>query len=171
LVLVYWFFPDRDGLWIAFAGAMAAVNADTWGTELGVLSPSDPRLIINGKSVAKGTSGAVTLIGYLASLAGAGLIAVAAAIFTPTSPEAIIILIVILGGLAGATIDSILGATLQGIYFCQHCSKETESSPLHHCGTKTTHIRGWRWLNNDLVNLVCSLVGAGVAVSAWSLIF
>lgn len=171
LVLVYWFFPERDGLWIAFAGAMAAVNADTWGTELGVLSPSDPRLIINGKSVAKGTSGAVTLVGYLASLAGAGLIAVAAAIFTLTSPEAIIISIVILGGLAGATIDSILGATLQGIYFCPHCSKETESSPLHHCGTETTHIRGWRWLNNDRVNFVCSLVGAGVAVSAWSLIF
>jgi uncharacterized membrane protein len=30
-------------------------------------------------------------------------------------------------------------------------------------------LRGWRWLNNDLVNLVCSLVGAGMALGGWLL--
>ncbi len=169
LVLVFWFFPDRSELWIAFAGSMAAVNADTWGTELGVLSSSSPRLITNGNVVPKGTSGAVTLVGYLASLAGAMIIAIAAVLFTPTIPGGMLMLIVILGGLAGATIDSLLGATVQGIFYCPHCEKETESYPQHRCGTETTHLRGWRWLNNDLVNLICSLVGAGAAVAGWLL--
>jgi uncharacterized protein (TIGR00297 family) len=170
LVLVHWFTPDQAWLWIAFAGCMAAVNADTWGTELGVLSPTSPRLITNGSVVSRGTSGGVTLIGYLASLAGAGIIGIAAALFTPNMSGVAVILIAVLGGLAGATVDSLLGATLQGIYYCPHCGKETESYPEHHCGTETTQLRGWSWLNNDLVNLVCSLVGAGVAVAVWELL-
>lgn len=170
LVSLFWFFPDLPGLWIAFAGSMAAVNADTWGTELGVLSPSLPRLITSGRVVPKGTSGAISWAGYLASLGGAGLIATAAALFTPGQSLGMLVLIVSMGGLAGATVDSLLGATLQGIFYCPHCEKETESHPQHRCGNETTYLRGWRWLNNDLVNFVCSLVGAGVAVAGWLLL-
>ncbi len=168
LVLVHWGFPHLEGVWIAFAGCMAAVNADTWATELGVLSPTSPRLITNGTVVPKGTSGGVTLVGYLATLAGAGLIASAAGFFTQSTLY--IIPIVIIGGLLGATADSILGATVQGIYYCPVCDKETESSPVHHCGTGTAHMRGWRWVSNDLVNLICSLIGAGAALGGWILI-
>lgn len=170
LALVYWFYPEAEVFWIAFAGAMAAVNADTWGTELGVLSSTAPRLITTGRIVDRGTSGAVTLVGYLASLGGAALISLATVLFTPSQPWLILLLIVIVGGLAGATIDSLLGATIQGIYYCPRCEKETESHPLHHCGTETIHLRGWRWLSNDLVNLVCSGVGTGIAAAGWWLI-
>jgi uncharacterized protein (TIGR00297 family) len=166
LVLIHWFTPDQVELWAAFVGSMAAVNADTWGTELGVLSTSPPRLIANGRVVEKGTSGGVTLLGYLASTGGALIIGIFAAVFTP---GATIILLAVLGGLAGATVDSILGATVQGIFYCPKCEKETESHPVHHCGTETTYVRGWRWLNNDLVNLICSLVGAAIAVGGWLL--
>ena len=165
LVLLYWFYPHLDWLWAAFAGSMAAVNADTWATELGVLSPSSPRLITNGKSVPKGTSGGVTLVGYLATLAGAGLIALASGLFT--RPAEAVIPLIIVSGLVGATVDSILGATIQGIYYCPMCDKETESSPEHHCGTRTTHLRGWQSVNNDIVNLLCSLTGSVVAVGGW----
>ena len=54
-------------------GALAAVNADTWSTELGVLSSGRPRLITSLKPVEKGTSGGVSLVGTLAALAGAAL--------------------------------------------------------------------------------------------------
>lgn len=168
LVMVHWYAPDLDGVWIAFAGCMAAVNADTWATELGVLSPVAPRLITNGDVVPRGTSGGVTLVGYLATFAGAALIAVTAGLFTQFASA--IIPTVIISGLAGATGDSILGATVQGIYHCPACDKETESHPMHHCGTGTTHIRGWRWVTNDFVNLSCSLIGAGVALGGWLLI-
>lgn len=167
LVLIHWFFPQLVEPWIAFAGCMAAVNADTWATELGVLNPTPPRLITNGKVVSRGTSGGVTWIGYLAALTGAGLIALAGAYFTQAA--AYNVPWVILGGLVGATVDSILGATVQGIYYCPECGKETESFPKHHCGTRTTRIRGWYRLNNDLINLFCSLIGAAVALGGWFL--
>jgi len=159
--------PDQGWQWVAFAGAMAAVNADTWATELGVLSPTRPHLITSGKVVERGTSGGVTLVGYLAALGGAGLIGVAALLFMPDTAWLGFVGIIALAGLAGSTFDSLLGATLQAIYFCPQCQKETEHHPVHGCGTGTTQMRGWRWLNNDMVNLLCSLVGALVAVGVW----
>jgi uncharacterized protein (TIGR00297 family) len=165
------FIPRADWLWIAYIGAMAAVNADTWATELGVLSRSEPRLITTGRRVERGTSGGISLTGYLAVLAGAALIGLVAAIFSPYLPFLLIIGISILGGLAGSTLDSLLGATWQAIYWCPQCRKETERHPQHACGTPTTRLRGFGWLNNDLVNFACSLAGAASAIVAgWLLL-
>jgi uncharacterized membrane protein len=78
-------------------------------------------------------------------------------------------LIAVVGGLAGSLFDSLLGATLQGIYFCEECGKMTESA-VHRCGQAARPLRGWAWLNNDVVNLTASLVGGLVAASlAWVL--
>lgn len=150
-------------LWVAFAGAMAAVNADTWATELGVLSRSAPRRITTWEEAERGSSGAVSLTGYLAALGGAALVAGVAAAFSPALPALRLVVSVVAGALAGSSADSLLGATLQAIYFCPSCHKETERYPLHLCGTQTVWLRGWRWLNNDLVNFACSLVGSIVA--------
>lgn len=161
-------------LYAAFAGAMAAVNADTWATELGVLSTRLPRLITNGRRVERGTSGGVTLLGYLAALGGAALVGLAAALFMPAQSALTLLALLILwiaAGLAGSTFDSLLGATIQAIYYCPQCQKETERHPLHACGTPTSLRRGWTWLNNDVVNFFCSLVGAGVALLGWVLLF
>ena len=72
-------------------------------------------------------------------------------------------------GLAGSLVDSLLGASVQAIYFCPACAKETEKT-THGCGTPTQHRRGWRWLNNDAVNFVSSLIGALVATGIFTLI-
>jgi uncharacterized membrane protein len=61
--------------------------------------------------------------------------------------------------LLGALFDSLLGATVQAIYFCPACQKETERNPTHGCGTRTTQIRGWTWLDNDWVNFACGAFG------------
>ena len=110
------------------------------------------------------------MVGYLASFAGAGIIGLAAAVFATGLQAGVVVLVIILGGLVGATIDSLLGATVQGIYHCPTCDKETERYPEHHCGTETIQLRGWHWLNNDIVNLICSLVGAVTALVVWLLI-
>jgi uncharacterized membrane protein len=140
------------------------VNADTWATELGVLSKNLPRLITNGKAVERGTSGAVSLPGSLAALGGAALIGLTAGLFSLKAEPLRLAGAAILGGLAGSFFDSLLGATVQAIYYCPACQKETERHPRHLCGTETSLRRGWRWLNNDVVNFACSLVGAGTAV-------
>ncbi len=167
--LGHWLLPGGYAWWAAYIGAMAAVNADTWATELGVLSRTPPRLITSGKQVERGSSGGVSFSGYLALLSGAALIAVLAAILTPPDQTWVLLAAGVLGGAAGATFDSFLGATVQAIYWCPACEKETERHPLHTCGTPTRRMRGWRWLNNDWVNLICSLVGAVAAVGWWGL--
>lgn len=166
-VILHFLFPHSTLPWAAFAGTMAAVNADTWATELGVLAKSQPRLISNGKTVERGTSGGITLEGTLAALGGALFIALLALPFTPSITSLANIpgwLVPIgLAGLIGSLIDSLLGATVQTIYTCPACNKETERHPLHTCGTPTVFKRGWRWLNNDWVNTFCALSGALLA--------
>jgi uncharacterized protein (TIGR00297 family) len=156
--------------WVAYAGALAAVNADTWATELGVLSSRPPRLITTGRLVERGASGGISNLGVLASLGGALLIAGVAALFSPAEVLLKLIAVVVVGGLAGSLVDSLLGATIQAIYWCPNCLKETERHPLHTCSTATVLMRGWRWLNNDLVNFSCSLTGAAVAGWLWYLL-
>jgi len=170
LAVLHVLFPHQNSWWVACAGAFAAVNADTWATELGVLSRAQPRLITSGKPVERGASGAVSLLGYGAVLAGSSLIALVGSAFNPAGDTAVFLAAVILGGLAGATFDSILGATVQAIYICPTCQKETERHPHHTCGTETRPLRGWRWLDNDWVNALCSGVGAGAAVLVWALL-
>jgi uncharacterized protein (TIGR00297 family) len=163
LAVVHALLPDQLWPWLAFIGAMAAVNADTWATEIGVLNPYPPRMITIGKQVDQGTSGAVSLLGYLAVLGGSVLIGITAAA-SQTAGAWDVILAAVAAGFAGSTLDSLLGATVQAIYFCPTCKKDTERHPLHICGTTTIPQRGWRWLDNDWVNFIASLTGAASAV-------
>lgn len=161
---LHFFFPQANWPWLAFVASMAAVNADTWATELGVLNPIPPRLITSGKQVDKGTSGAISFYGTLAALAGAALIAILAAALGAKTGFLTIFLLVTLSGLTGALFDSLLGASVQAIYHCPTCDKETERHPIHTCGARTIQVRGWKWLNNDMVNLACALIGVAAAL-------
>ena len=164
---LHFFFPNELWTWIGFAAALAAVNADTWGTELGVLNPHSPRMITDlRKVVEKGTSGGISLIGTLAALAGSGLIALLAVILLPADNWSLntrYFLLITLAGLAGALFNSFLGATVQAMYYCPTDKKETEKHPVHTCGTPTVHIRGWKWLDNDWVNFSCGAFGVVTA--------
>jgi uncharacterized protein (TIGR00297 family) len=177
IALLYFFCPLSPFL-AAFLGAMATVNADTWGTEVGVLSREPPRLITTGRRVPPGTSGAITLLGTTASILGALLIGKLAYILM--SVEALlsgedalrlswIIPVTLFSGFLGSLFDSLLGATTQGIFYCARCQVETEKE-IHGCGLRTSHVRGWRWLNNDMVNFLSSLCGAMVAIALWGTI-
>ncbi len=167
LVLIFLLDPNQTWGWIAYAGAMATVNADTWATELGVLNPKPPRLITNGQVVEVGTSGGISLFGTLATLGGAALVGLVGAAFNLGVGSWTLLLAATLGGVCGSLFDSLLGATVQAIYHCPSCEKETERHPSHSCGTQTMQIRGWSWLNNDLVNFIASAVGGGICVFLW----
>lgn len=158
---------DDPILFVAYVGAMAAVNADTWATEIGVLSDRAPRLITTGRRVDVGASGGVTPLGLGASASGAGfigLLGAGAGVLVDRSASAAIAVLAgaLVGGLAGSLFDSLLGATVQAIYWCDVCGKETEQK-VHRCGTVTHRVRGQAWLGNDAVNLLASVVGAAVA--------
>jgi uncharacterized protein (TIGR00297 family) len=156
--LGYLVFPSA--LWYAAGiGALAASTADTWATEIGTLFGGEPISITSGRKVPPGTSGGISLIGTVAAAAGALFIATGAALANwPVAFAA-----VALGGMAGALADSLLGATLQARRWCEVCAKSTERL-VHSCGTPTLHSGGVAAIDNDAVNLVCSCIGALVAL-------
>jgi uncharacterized protein (TIGR00297 family) len=160
--------PGPLSLLAAFVGAMATANADTWATEVGTLSPAEPRLITTGQPVAPGTSGGVTLLGMGAALAGASSVGMVAEVLGAgkgTMLRGRLALLGLVGGMAGTIIDSALGATAQAMFWCPRCQKETERR-LHSCGAETKPLRGARWLDNDVVNFASTAAGALVAVFA-----
>jgi uncharacterized membrane protein len=59
--------------------------------------------------------------------------------------------------------DSFLGATGQGVYECSACAARSERASTI-CHEPVRLIRGWRWLDNDAVNLAATLVGAGLGM-------
>jgi len=140
----------------ALLGALAAANADTWATEVGVLSPTPPRLITRLQPVAPGTSGAISAVGTLAALSGAVCVGVAGAV--PDASWWVRLPWIGVAGLAGSLLDSLVGATIQGVYWCPTCGRETERA-LHRCGTHTALRRGCAWIGNDTVNLLATLTG------------
>ncbi|GIM45744.1 hypothetical protein DNHGIG_12930 [Collibacillus ludicampi] len=176
LCIAHHFFPHH-GWWAAFLGIMASVNADTWATEIGGLSTKSPRSILTGKKVPPGTSGGVTPLGLLAALCGSLLIGACAWLFVSVSPEEAntrlssgatgvgwipYLFTATVAGVTGALADSLLGARLQVMYRCSVCGKDVER--ILHCGKPTVWIRGVRWMNNDMVNFLSSLLGGLVAL-------
>ena len=65
-----------------------------------------------------------------------------------------------LGGFTGALVDSMLGATVQEVRFCDACAVETEER-VHRCGAQPSRVtRGASWCDNDMVNGIATAVGA-----------
>lgn len=147
-------FPNPGWAW-AGLGALAASSADTWATEIGLLSGARPRDIIKGTFVPAGTSGGVTFAGLWGALLGAAIIgAIGLLAGFPRGAT----LAAVVSGWAAAAIDSQLGSTIQQRRRCDVCGQDTEMM-VHSCGTPTRHLRGIRWVNNDVVNLLATIAG------------
>ncbi|SHG81427.1 DUF92 domain-containing protein [Halobaculum gomorrense] len=122
----------------AFAGSVATAMADTLSSEFGGLFDA-PRLVTTLRPVDPGTDGAITWQGEVVGVAGAGLVAALAALLMPLgdAPLAAIgsasaaagstagagggalvtvpVAVAVTGaGFVGMTVDSLLGATVEG---------------------------------------------------------
>jgi len=149
-----------DVRWIALgAGSLAASAADTWATEIGTLYGSAPRSILTWRAVPVGTSGGVSAIGTLAAIAGALFVALVVVTLGWTW---IVARNVMIGGVVGALVDSLFGATIQSRRWCDTCERETERI-VHDCGNATRNVRGFRWIDNDMVNFLSSAAGGLIA--------
>jgi uncharacterized protein (TIGR00297 family) len=151
------------GLWVVTA-ALAAAAADTWATSLGAWSPTEPRLLLSGRRVPRGTSGGVSPTGTGAAVVGAALVAGTAAI---AGHAARLALWGTLIGTAGMALDSLLGGTVQARFVCPACEAPSERRE-HRCGTPTRLAGGWRWLDNDGVNALATALAGLAGALAWS---
>ncbi len=173
LIAVINSFIPLNTAYFAFLGVVATALADTLATEIGVLS-SNAYLITTLKKVEKGASGAISRLGVGVSFLGALSIGILAFILDgPFSASAIepayLIVIPAVSGLLGALIDSFLGATVQLMYWCPKCRKQTERE-IHKCGSKTKYHKGWKAITNDTVNLISTLAGGLIAAGLYQLL-
>ncbi len=146
---------------LAGLGALAAATADTWATEVGTAVGGVPRSLLGWRPVPPGTSGAISGAGTGAMLAGALFLGTVAMLTGLPSDET---LPVVAGGIGGAVVDTVLGATMQERRWCPACRRSTERL-LHDCGHVTEHRGGVARLNNDVVNLTSCLAGAAIALA------
>jgi uncharacterized protein (TIGR00297 family) len=150
------------GSWSAAAGAIAAATADTWATEIGAFSPFPPRLITSGRVVTRGTSGGITVLGTLGGVAGALCMAGLASALGVGDAAPGTLAVIATAGVAGMIADSLLGASAQARFECPACDARFERGSTV-CHEPVRLARGWRWLDNDGVNLVATACGAAVA--------
>ena len=98
----------QDPLFIAlFLGSVACATSDTLASEVGVVGKT-PRLITTFKEVPRGTNGGVTMVGELAAIAGAVIIAAFAYVLNVADPT--LVAVTVLAGFFGTNIDSLIGA-------------------------------------------------------------
>ena len=147
----------------AFLGAAATATADTLATEIGLLSKTRPRLITNlRQKVGAGTSGGVSLLGEITVISSSLMIGAIAILLSVSSLSAISILVItLIGGFVGSTFDSLLGASFQGVYRCTVCGTITEASTHH--DKPTVKVRGIKIIENNVVNLIATGIGAVAA--------
>ncbi len=154
---------------VGVATALAASNADTWASELGVLSRRPPRSVLTFRHVHPGVSGGVSGVGTVASLGGSALIALASVGLYSANfglgPEAVASgAIVLVFGFMGSLVDSVLGATVQAQYVTVnggYTERPSMGSQLNR------RVRGFSAVNNDVVNALSgALATAGASVAA-----
>lgn len=160
-VVITSLFLKKESAFLLYLGGVAAATADTWATEIGLLFGKQPRSIFTGKMVLPGTSGGITFAGVLGAILGAALIALTGwwgyRIFELREIPPTALVGAALAGILAHFVDSLLGATRQRRNQCSVCQKITERD--EHCGSPTHYFSGWRWLDNDMVNIACSVCG------------
>lgn len=145
--------------------AFACCNGDTWASELGILSKSDPFLITTFEKVPRGTNGGVSYWGLFVSFLGGIFIGVfyylATIIFVDSESllnSPVQFPVIILGGLAGlfgSVVDSFLGATFQ------YSGQTKEGFIVEDPNDSIRQVSGtFRLLNNHSVNLVSCVITA-----------
>jgi len=126
----------RSLLLVGFSASFAAKLADTFGSEIGKRWGRRPVLITTLRSVPPGTEGAISLAGTLASAAGSVLMTLVMWQLQ-LLPSISVSLVVMLIGLLATLAESLLGALAQDRF---------------------------RWLSNELVNALQTLLAAVVAM-------
>lgn len=161
-----------------FIGFFESANADTWASELGILSREQPILILKGfKSVPKGINGAISRYGTVCSILGGMFISVVVIIcnilrygilnYINSNVEVIVLSVKILLfggfiGFIGSLIDSILGQTIQLTIYnvTKECVIEKENEQEAKQNGDELKYYGKDILNNSGINMVTGVITA-----------
>lgn len=160
LLVVLYYFSSDDLFFLLYLSAVSIVCSDTWSTEFGTWKKWPTYNILNFRKMDQGLSGGVSFAGTLAGLAGAIIIALSGFILIRFNLNDFVIIII--SGIFGNIIDSILGSSIQVKYKCRVCGFILESG--FHCNTTTEYFKGIRLINNDAVNFISVLTGVSLGL-------
>ncbi|MBF6979253.1 DUF92 domain-containing protein [Aerococcaceae bacterium zg-BR22] len=146
--------------YFAAIASIAGATADTWASEIGILSRTQPIHLLTFQPIENGESGGISPLGTVASLAGSAFIIIINLIchalwHTPllSHYSLKIILVLILCGFTGSLMDSLFGCTIQAKYQLLQSKRIVET--YEHRSTK---IQGLHYIDNSAVNFLAALL-------------
>lgn len=171
IMMVLYSLTGDPYIFFAYLGTLAAVQADTWATEIGTMWPNaKAKLITSFRDVPVGTSGGVSIPGTSASFIGSIFICSSAVLMNVSWINQVGIvqslLVIGISGLFASLVDSFFGATVQAQYYDPIRQKVTERThSFAPDGSRVTNelLKGYHFVNNDLVNTLCAISGSAVA--------
>ncbi|MBO4410231.1 MAG: DUF92 domain-containing protein [Spirochaetales bacterium] len=167
IAALMWLLTSKNIALVMFGAAVAEATADTFAGEIGRLSSRDPVSILTLKPVPRGVSGGVTVLGMVAAM-GASVCIAACWCLWFSGVTVYQGLLVGLLGFAGAVVDSYLGAGVQAMYLDPDTGLPSEKEEKD--GRKLELVRGIRWIDNDMVNLMSNVFSAVFALGMGLLI-
>ncbi len=161
-------YPNNFLIAIIVIAALGSSLADTMGTEIGIFSNSTPRYVLKPwKKLQKGESGAISVVGTIASLLSALIFTIflfGLSLIDPSVHERFPIMFLVIippASVIGMLFDSIFGVKLQAQHICQVCGSKVETKK--HCGVETKKYSGFSFFNNDIVNFFATSLGGLIA--------
>ena len=166
IAIVLYGVTDNEMFFRGYAAAMAESLSDSLASKIGPKFGCNTIDICTLKPVNPGISGGISAAGCIASALGA---MVPAALYLSFGLVSLSIAVVIFAaGFAGGIFDSVLGSRLQLKFICPVCGLVVERHI--HCGANTVYARGFKWLDNNAVNLVSNLFSLFVFASIYEII-
>jgi uncharacterized protein (TIGR00297 family) len=160
--------PDNQIFLLSSVSAIACAAADTWSSDIGVLSKLSKRKtisILTFKQIEAGQSGGISLLGCISSVLGSAFIAgICVILFRFSNAQEDIslagFLTIVSCGIIGSLADSILGASVQAKY--DYKNRIIEEKENHMENVKL--VSGFRIINNDAVNLLSGFIAGGISI-------
>jgi uncharacterized protein (TIGR00297 family) len=133
--------------------SMAVATSDTWASEIGIGMRGRVVNLLNWKKEESGISGGISFAGTVGGLLGSASIAVFFLLMMPHAHNStFLFLVILILGFFGMLIDSLLGAWLQGKYISE------SGKILDDRQENARIIKGFRFMSNDLVNLISQII-------------
>ncbi|MEI7694314.1 MAG: DUF92 domain-containing protein [Chlorobium sp.] len=171
VLMILYSLNNDPAIYFAYLGTLAAVQADTWATEIGTLWPNPKAwLLTTLKRVPVGTSGGVSFPGTSAAFFGSLLICASALAMNVKWLSSFgwleSLLLIGFSGLLASLVDSFFGATIQAQYFDpvrEKVTERTHSVAPDGSMVENRLIKGTPLVDNDVVNICCALSGSALA--------
>ncbi|MGX7024120.1 DUF92 domain-containing protein [Vagococcus hydrophili] len=160
LCLIAFYTTNNVAFLVGYLASLSGATADTWSSEIGILSTGKTWDILTFKKIDQGLSGGISWLGTISGCFGS-LFSTACFFFFnlfTKIPLTYTHFLLIFGiGILASAIDSLLGSLFQAKYKTIH-NQLTEKEE------NTQLVKGITWITNDVVNLSTNLISAFLAI-------